>query len=108
MKRKYLVRWDYVSSWGGPWSASEEIELEEEHAAAVNRDSPGVLFLQEDDESTDPAPAEQAATEPTEVESPEAAVATQRDRMARRARHRGQGGPQEPIDGTVFKATKSG
>ena len=41
---QYKVKWDYVSSLGGPWAAGDLVELDEEMAEAVNRDSPGVLL----------------------------------------------------------------
>lgn len=40
---KYLVRWDYKSSLGGPWVIGEVVEMEAGAAAAINLDSPGVL-----------------------------------------------------------------
>jgi hypothetical protein len=101
---KYLVRWDYVSSWGGPFSASQVLDdLDEERAAAINRDSPGVLVRLEDE----PPPAVEEAVEERAEVPDEDPIARRLDRMERRAKHRGQGGVQEPIDRTVFKATKS-
>ncbi len=43
---KYKVQWRYTSSLGGPWEAGEAVELDEELAAAINLDSPGVLALE--------------------------------------------------------------
>lgn len=40
---RYEVQWEYQSSLGGPWWAGDVVELTEELAEAVNRDSPGVL-----------------------------------------------------------------
>lgn len=40
---KYLVQWNYRSSLAGPWMKGDVIELAENAAEAVNRDSPGVL-----------------------------------------------------------------
>lgn len=84
----YIVQWNYMSGLGGPWEAGARVELDEVRAADINRDSPGVLVAE--------APVEEQPT-------PEA-----RDRMVKRAKHRGQGGPQEPIDATTFKAVKNG
>lgn len=42
---KYAVQWRYASSLAGPFQAGDEVEMEQEVAAAVNRDSPGVLVL---------------------------------------------------------------
>lgn len=41
--QKFEVQWSYVSSLGGPWGEGDVIELPEDLADAVNRDSPGVL-----------------------------------------------------------------
>lgn len=54
---QYVVQWKYKSSLGGPWQAGEVIELEEELAEAVNRDSVGVLLPA----AEDVAPQVQAA-----------------------------------------------
>lgn len=43
--RQYQVQHDYASSTGGPWSKGELIWLTVEQAAALDRDSPGVLKL---------------------------------------------------------------
>lgn len=40
---KYMVKWNYRSSLGGPYEAGQALELDAEQAAAINRDSPGVL-----------------------------------------------------------------
>lgn len=39
----YIVQWDYASSYGGPWSKGDRVELDDATAEAINRDSPGVL-----------------------------------------------------------------
>jgi hypothetical protein len=83
---KYTVQWDYSSGLGGPWAAGETVELDETRAADINRDSPGVLV--------EVGPVD------------EAPIPAARDRMVKRAKHRGVGGPQEPIDKTTFKAVK--
>lgn len=42
---KYTVQWNYKSSLGGPWLEGDVVEIDEaELAAAINRDSPGVLI----------------------------------------------------------------
>lgn len=86
MKKVYTVQWDYQSNLGGPWAAGEAIELFETRAADINRDSPGVLV-------------EAGLAE-------EKLIPKARDRMVRRAQHRGQGGSQKPIDTTTYKAVK--
>ena len=40
---KYKVKWNYKSSLGGPWLKGNVIDLREDMAEAINRDSPGVL-----------------------------------------------------------------
>ncbi len=40
---KYIVKWDYKSSYGGPFTKGTVVELEAGQAEAINRDSPGVL-----------------------------------------------------------------
>lgn len=40
---EYIVNWPYRSSYGGPWQAGDRVTLTAEHAAQINRDSPGVL-----------------------------------------------------------------
>ena len=41
--KKYSVLWRYKSSLGGPWMKGDLIELDEDLAEAINKDSPGVL-----------------------------------------------------------------
>ena len=40
---KYKFRWNYKSSYGGPWLKGDVVDLKEDLAEAINRDSPGVL-----------------------------------------------------------------
>lgn len=40
---EYIVNWPYRSSLGGPWQGGDRITLDDATAAAINRDSPGVL-----------------------------------------------------------------
>lgn len=40
---KYAVQWRYSSGSFGPWAEGEVIDLSDEDAEIVNRDSPGVL-----------------------------------------------------------------
>lgn len=40
--KKYRVNWNYSSSYGS-FSKDDVIELEDEKAESINRDSPGVL-----------------------------------------------------------------
>lgn len=72
---RYVVRWDYATP-RYEMAAGEEIELPEEIAAHINRDSPGVLL-----------PVETPAPEPggRDVARPPA------DRMQRPARRRDAG-----------------
>ena len=69
--KRYQVQWDYRTSSLGPWQAGDVVELDEETAAYVQRDSPGVLQLLDDE------PLRQ-------------------DRMVRRARQRAAEEPEEP------------
>src|SRR3972149_10085420 len=39
----YEIAWNYASSYGGPWMAGDKVQLDEDVAAMVNSDSPGVL-----------------------------------------------------------------
>jgi hypothetical protein len=82
----YIVQWNYTSGIGGPWAAGETVTLDETRAVAINQDSPGVLVAVGAVE-TDPIPEA-------------------RDRMVKKAKHRGQGS-QDPIDKTTFKAVRS-
>ena len=43
MAKKYRFNWRYISSYGGPWEEGEVVELDDELAEALGRDSPGVL-----------------------------------------------------------------
>lgn len=40
---KYKVKWNYKSSLGGPWLKGDVVDLREDLAEAINRDSPGIL-----------------------------------------------------------------
>lgn len=40
---EYIVNWPYRSSLGGPWQAGDKVTLDADVAAAIGRDSPGVL-----------------------------------------------------------------
>lgn len=40
---RYLVQWAYRTGSLGPWFKGDEVDLREDVAEAVNRDSPGVL-----------------------------------------------------------------
>lgn len=40
---RYVLNWKYASSYGGLWEAGVVVELDEETAEVINRDSPGVL-----------------------------------------------------------------
>ena len=94
MTQRYTVQWNYTSGLGGPWVQGEIVKLSPDLAEAVNRDSPGVLI-----ETS--ALAAVLSDVPDDDPIPEA-----KDRMVKRAKHRGQGGPQEVIDKTTFKAVK--
>lgn len=48
---KYRINWDYASSLGGPWKEGESVELDDALAEALGNDSPGVLTLDDGDES---------------------------------------------------------
>lgn len=43
MIKRYRINWSYRSSLGGPWLKGQVVELDEQIAAAINRDSPGVV-----------------------------------------------------------------
>ena len=40
---RYQMQWRYRSNGFGPWGEGDEVELQAEDAAFINRDSPGVL-----------------------------------------------------------------
>lgn len=42
---RYIVQWRYSSSYGGPWDAGADVDLDAWQAEAINRDSPGVLAI---------------------------------------------------------------
>lgn len=42
----YIAQWDYSSSYGGPYKKGELVQIDEELAAQINADSPGVLVLE--------------------------------------------------------------
>jgi len=94
---QYTVQWSYHSGIGGPWAAGEIVKLSPAHAEALNRDSPGVLI--ETRLLASGAVMVDAAPDADPI--PDA-----RDRMVKRAAHRGQGGKQSPIDRTTFKAVR--
>ena len=91
MAGKYKVNWYYVSGAGGPWLEGDVVELEEEKAEHINRDSPGVL-------------------EP--VKGKKSTKAVPHDRMVKEAMNRGveggDRGAQEEITQAEFKAVKDG
>jgi len=89
----YIVQWDYRSGMGGPWAKGDQVGLDEAQAAAINRDSPGVLV-----------PAEVIPGTAAVTEAP-------RDRMVKQSRRRdreGDPGDQGMITRSDFKATKGG
>jgi len=51
---KYIVQWNYRSSYGA-FTEGETVDVTEEEAAAFNRDSPGVLQI-EPETRIEPAP----------------------------------------------------
>lgn len=86
---KFKVQWKYYSSMGGPWEADDNVDLDEDHAAMINRDSPGVL------------------REVKQTSAPKS------DRQVKKAETRKldrQGDPsdQGAIDKSTFKAVKDG
>lgn len=40
---RYIVQWDYYSSYGGPWTKDQKLDLDPVEAERINRSSPGVL-----------------------------------------------------------------
>lgn len=86
----YRYAWDYRSSYGGG-REGDTVEIDEELAAAINRDSPGALV---------PVTAE------PEPESARAVDKPPSDRMHRRGRTRGDRGREEPIDKSTYKAVR--
>jgi len=97
MAGKYRVKWFYVSSAGGPWEKGDVVELEEEKAEHINRDSPGVLAL---------------VPETNKKGKGKGKEAPPHDRMVKEAENRGveggDRGAQEPITKDFFKAVKDG
>ena len=45
MTQKYVVQWSYKSGIGGPWGAGAVVNLDDDVAEAINKDSPDVLVL---------------------------------------------------------------
>lgn len=64
MTQKYEVQWSYKSGIGGPWGAGAVVNLDDDVAEAINKDSPDVLVLW--------APEPEPETEP-ETETPKRA-----------------------------------
>lgn len=80
MIRKYVVQWRYSSSYGGPWVKGQEVELDEQRAEIINRDSPGVLVEKK---------AEPARQEPNpDLLATRQLDAPAHDRQAKRAQHK--------------------
>ncbi len=83
--RRYRVTRAYFSDQGGrrfgPWTAGSEVELSEDEAAWVNRDSPGVA-----------TPVSQQAPAPERESEPEPApVSASARRASTRSRRGGRG-----------------
>jgi hypothetical protein len=73
--KQYLVRWKYKSSLGGPWRAGEVVALDDERAADIGRDSPGVLALHEPEALIVAAPASEEILQEEPEAQPEEAAA---------------------------------
>lgn len=82
---KYKFKWNYKSSYGGPWLKGDVVDLKDDLAEAINRDSPGVL--------------EEAGSKKHLKENRMVAEAE----FSRKAKSNVK---QEPIDKTVYKAVK--
>ncbi len=85
----YVVKWDYRGK-PGPYVKGEVVELTEEQAEWLNRDSPGVVEL-----------TEKVLAEPNK------ALKAAKDRMVKAAENRGHGGG-EAMSKKDFKAVKEG
>lgn len=74
---RYVTRHGYGSKYGegylGPWESGIEVELSEEEAAWVNRDSPGCLAGVGAEQDVPPADAEEGEEQPPVEEEAEVA-----------------------------------
>lgn len=61
---EYIVQWNYGSSYGGPWTAGETVNLDEQRAADINRDSPGVLLPKVEMRAVDAPPQDRMVKAP--------------------------------------------
>jgi hypothetical protein len=89
---KYKVKWNYKSSLGGPWLKGDVVDLKEDMAEAINRDSPGVL--------------EEVGSKTHLKENRMVAEAEFSRKAKANEKPPSTEGKQEPIDKTVFKAVK--
>jgi len=70
--KRYQVQWNYRASGLGPWQAGDIIELDEETAAYVLRDSPGALQSLDDKPQRQDRMVRRAQLRlPEETETPE-------------------------------------
>lgn len=92
---RYSVQWNYSSGLAGPWLVGDSVELSEEQASAVNRDSPGVLVPVGEQLQLD-SHAERLVETPAN------------DRQVKGSKKRGDRGREEPITKDDFKAVKGG
>jgi hypothetical protein len=68
--KQYRVQWKYKSSLGGPWRAGETVALDDDRAADIGRDSPGVLALLQAEPKLAPEEISQGDTEARAVDEP--------------------------------------
>lgn len=117
--RQYQVQHDYASSIGGPWDKGQLLWLPVEDAAALNRDSPGVVKLIAPELYDDPVlgTADVTGTPAVPARNRQVRQAPARKQAAKQAapprkavRHdrAGSAGDQGAITAATFKATKKG
>ena len=94
---KYVVQWNYKSSLGGPFMKKDVVEVSEELAEAINRDSPGVF-------KNLPLPLPKGKGKAEKPETVDKTVI--QDRMVKAAESHGRG-KQEPMTTANFGAVVS-
>jgi hypothetical protein len=96
---KYIIQWNYGSGQVGPYLKGDVVEVEDELAEWMMRDSPGVLKPMEDAKGTKSAKAKSAKAKSAKAKN---------DRMVHEPLWDRIGGPsdQGPMTKADFKATR--
>ena len=77
---KYMVQWKYSSSLGGPYVKGDVIDIDDQQADAINRDSPGVLVK---GKKTDAVPVDQKTVHDRQVKAAQTRGRSKGDPMTR-------------------------